>query len=102
MDGQAARGDSIFHDRCVDRLHFMTDALTGYKMAKTNLPALASPGSGALKNSKRERYSRLRALAQPRIAAYREAGYETTMVVLRIPMPVVSSVPLGLGIALPI
>jgi hypothetical protein len=41
-------------------------------------------------------------LAQPRIAAYREAGYETTMVVLRIPMPVVSSVPLGLGIALPI
>jgi Terminase small subunit len=46
-------------------------------MAKTHLFALASPGSRALKNAKYERFCRLRASAQPRIAAYREAGWET-------------------------
>ena len=44
-------------------------------MAKTDL--LALPGSRPLKNAKNERYCRLRASAQPRIAAYREAGWET-------------------------
>ena len=44
-------------------------------MAKTDLPAIASPGSRALKNAKYERYCRLRASAQPRIQAYREAGW---------------------------
>jgi hypothetical protein len=47
-------------------------------MAKPDLFAIASPGSRALKNTKYERYCRLRALAQPRIAAYREAGWETS------------------------
>jgi Terminase small subunit len=47
-------------------------------MAKTHLLALASPGSRALKNTKYERYCRLRASAQPRISAYREAGWETS------------------------
>jgi terminase small subunit-like protein len=47
-------------------------------MAKTDLLALASPGSRALKNVKYEKYCRLRASAQPRIAAYREAGWETS------------------------
>jgi hypothetical protein len=37
-----------------------------------------SPGSRALKNAKYEKYYRLRASAQPRISAYREAGWETT------------------------
>jgi hypothetical protein len=46
-------------------------------MAKTDLPALASPGSRALKNAKYERYCRLRASAQSRISAYRQAGWET-------------------------
>ena len=41
------------------------------------LAAIASPGSRPLKNAKCEKYCRLRASAQPRIAAYREAGWET-------------------------
>jgi len=44
-------------------------------MTKTDVFALASPGSRALKNAKYERYCRLRALAQPRIQAYREVGW---------------------------
>ena len=47
-------------------------------MAKTDLLAIASPGSRALKNAKYERYCRLRASAQPRIPAYREAGWGTS------------------------
>src|SRR5262252_10945389 len=47
-------------------------------MAKTDLLAIASPGSRALKNAKYERYCRLRASAQPRIPAYREVGWETS------------------------
>ena len=47
-------------------------------MAKTDLLAIASPGSRALKNAKYERYCRLQASAQPRIPAYREAGWETS------------------------
>ena len=47
-------------------------------MAKTDLLAIASPGSRALKNTKYEKYCRLRASAQPRTAAYREAGWETS------------------------
>jgi len=46
-------------------------------MAKTNVLAIASPGSRALKNAKYERYCRLRASAQPRIAAYREVGWHS-------------------------
>src|SRR5262249_27725049 len=46
-------------------------------MAKTEVLALASPGSRPLKNAKYEKYCRLRAAAQPRIAAYREAGGKT-------------------------
>jgi hypothetical protein len=56
----------------------MTDTLTGQKMVKTNVLAIASPGSRALKNAKYERYCRLRASAQPRINAYREVGWETS------------------------
>ena len=55
----------------------MTDTLTGQKMAKTNVLAIASPGSRALKNAKYERYCRLRASAQPRIPAYREVGWHS-------------------------
>jgi len=47
-------------------------------MAKTEVLVIASPGSRALKNAKYERYCRLRASAQPRIRAYREAGWETS------------------------
>jgi len=47
-------------------------------MAKTDLLAIASPGSRALKNAKYERYCRLRASLQPRVQAYREAGWETS------------------------
>jgi hypothetical protein len=47
-------------------------------MAKTDLLAIASPGSRSLKNAKYENYCRLRASAQPRIPAYREAGWETS------------------------
>src|SRR5215472_17490514 len=47
-------------------------------MAKTELLAIASPGSRALKNTKIERYCRLRASLQPRAQAYREAGWETS------------------------
>ena len=46
-------------------------------MTKTDLPALPSPGSKALKNSKQEKYCRLRAALQPRAQAYREAGWNT-------------------------
>ena len=46
-------------------------------MAKTDLLAIASPGSRALKNTKYEKYCRLRALAQPRIPAFREAGWHS-------------------------
>jgi hypothetical protein len=35
-----------------------------------------SPGSRALKNAKYEKFCRLRASAQPRVAAYRGAGWE--------------------------
>ena len=44
-------------------------------MINTNIPAIASPGSRALKNAKYEKYCRLRASAQPRIRAYREVGW---------------------------
>ena len=44
-------------------------------MTKTDLPALPSPGSRALRNSKQEKYCRLRAALQPRAQAYREAGW---------------------------
>jgi hypothetical protein len=47
-------------------------------MAKTDLLAIASPGSRALKNAKHEKYCRLRASLQPRGQAYREAGWETS------------------------
>jgi hypothetical protein len=47
-------------------------------MTKTDLLAIASPGSRALKNTKYEKYCRLRASAQPRIQAFREAGWETS------------------------
>jgi hypothetical protein len=47
-------------------------------MAKTDLLAIASPGSRALKSAKREKYCRLRASLQPRVQAYREAGWETS------------------------
>jgi hypothetical protein len=47
-------------------------------MAKTDVLAIASLGSRALKNAKYERYCRLRASAQPRIPAYRAAGWETS------------------------
>jgi hypothetical protein len=47
-------------------------------MAKTEALAIASPGLRALKNTKYEKYCRLRASAQPRIAAYREAGWEAS------------------------
>jgi hypothetical protein len=41
-------------------------------------PRAASPGSRALKSAKYEKYCRLRASAQPRTPAYREAGWETS------------------------
>ena len=44
-------------------------------MMKTDLPALPSPGSKALRNSKLEKYCRLRAALQPRAQAYLEAGW---------------------------
>src|SRR6516162_2935877 len=47
-------------------------------MTNTNILAITSPGSRALKNPKYERYCRLRALAQPRIQAYREVGWQST------------------------
>jgi terminase small subunit-like protein len=47
-------------------------------MAKTDLLAIASPGSRVLKSAKYERYCRLRASLQPRVQAYREAGWETS------------------------
>jgi hypothetical protein len=47
-------------------------------MTKLNALAIASPGSRPLKNTRQERYCRLRASAQPRIPAYREAGWETS------------------------
>ena len=47
-------------------------------MTNLNALAIASPGSRPLKNTRQERYCRLRASAQPRIPAYREAGWETS------------------------
>src|SRR5437762_10012458 len=47
-------------------------------MVKSDLPALPSPGSPELKNPKYEKYCRLRASLQPRVQAYREAGWETS------------------------
>jgi hypothetical protein len=47
-------------------------------MAKADVLAIASPGSRALKNARYERYCRLRASAQPRISAYRAAGWQTS------------------------
>jgi hypothetical protein len=47
-------------------------------MAKMDILTIASPGSRALKNAKYEKYCRARASAQPRIVAYREAGWETS------------------------
>jgi hypothetical protein len=44
-------------------------------MAKTDLPAIASPGSQPLKIAKHEKYCRLRAALVPRPQAYREAGW---------------------------
>src|SRR5271169_4347015 len=44
-------------------------------MAKTDVLAIASPGSRALKNAKYNKYCRLRASLQPRVQAYREAGW---------------------------
>jgi hypothetical protein len=44
-------------------------------MTNTNIVAIASPGSRALKNAKYEKYCRLRASALPRIQAYREVGW---------------------------
>jgi hypothetical protein len=44
-------------------------------MAKTDLLAIASSGSRALRNAKYEKYCRLRASALPRIQAYREVGW---------------------------
>ena len=43
-------------------------------MAKTDILAIASPGSKALMNAKREKYCRSRALARSRVRAYR-AGW---------------------------
>lgn len=47
-------------------------------MAKSDLPALPSPGSRELKNPKYEKYCRLRASLQPRVQAYREVGWQTS------------------------
>jgi hypothetical protein len=47
-------------------------------MTKLNALAITSPGSRPLKNTRQERYCRSRAAAQPRIPAYREAGWETS------------------------
>jgi Terminase small subunit len=47
-------------------------------MAKTELLAIAPPASRPLKNSKHEKYCRLRAALQPRAQAYREAGWNTS------------------------
>jgi len=44
-------------------------------MTNTDVPAIASPGSRALKNAKYDKYCRLRASALPRIQAYREVGW---------------------------
>ena len=44
-------------------------------MTNTNVLAIASPGSRALKNAKYEKYCRLRASALPRNQAYREVGW---------------------------
>ena len=46
-------------------------------MTDTNILAIASPGSRALKNAKYEKYCRLRASALPRIQAYREVGWRS-------------------------
>jgi hypothetical protein len=46
-------------------------------MTNTNILAITSPGSRALRNAKHEKFARLRALAQPRIGAYREVGWQS-------------------------
>jgi hypothetical protein len=46
-------------------------------MTNTNILAIASPGSRALKNAKYESYCRLQASAQPRLHAYREVGWRS-------------------------
>src|SRR5215469_7054803 len=53
----------------------LTDTPTGWNMTKTDLLAIASPGSRQLKIAKHERYCRLRAALVPRPQAYREAGW---------------------------
>ena len=45
-------------------------------MTKTDVLAIASPGSRPLKWAKHEKYCRLRASLVPRAQAYREAGWE--------------------------
>jgi hypothetical protein len=44
-------------------------------MSKTDFLAIPYDGSKPLKNNLHERYARLRAAAQPRIVAFRKAGY---------------------------
>jgi hypothetical protein len=46
-------------------------------MVKTDILTIASPGSRRLKNARHEKYCRLRAAVQPRISAYREAGWHS-------------------------
>ena len=46
-------------------------------MTNTDVLAIASPGSRALKNANYEKYCRLRASALPRIQAYREVGWQS-------------------------
>jgi len=46
-------------------------------MTNTNILAITSPGSRALRNAKHEKFARLRASAQPRIGAYREVGWQS-------------------------
>src|SRR5215469_2325022 len=53
----------------------LTDTPTGWNMTKTDLLAIASPGSRPLKIDKHEKYCRLRAALVPRPQAYREAGW---------------------------
>jgi hypothetical protein len=57
---------------------FQDRSSTGRNMTKTGLLATAPPGSRPLKNARHEKYCRLRAGAQQRIPAYREAGWETS------------------------
>src|SRR5262249_8466816 len=61
--------------RDIFRQMTLTDTPTGQNMAKTDLLAIASPGSRPLKIAKHEKYCRLRAALVPRPQAYREAGW---------------------------